>query len=106
MIFNKQIIVSRVLHLELDMELMLGNKTGYSSCPVGCLTGKPEYSMGKMARWDKLLAAPADQRKQLDERVQSLKNWELTESVDDPKKNKYKAFIDPFQTVEYCFHLL
>ena len=87
------------------MELMQGNKTAYSSCPVGCLMGKPEYSMGKMARWDKLLAAPADQRKQLDERVQSLQNWELTESVDDPKKNKYKAFIDPFQTVEYCFHL-
>ena len=62
--------------------------------------------MGKMARWDKLLAAPADQRKQLDERVQSLLNWGLTESVDDPKKNKNETFIDPFQIVEYCFHLL
>ena len=88
------------------MELMQGNKTAYSSCRVGCLTGRPEYSMGKMARWDKLLAAPADQRKQLDERVQSLLNWGLTESVDDPKKNKNETFIDPFQIVEYCFHLL
>ena len=32
------------------MELMQGNKTAYSSCPVGCLKEKPEYSMGKMAR--------------------------------------------------------
>ena len=32
------------------MELMQGNKTAYSSCPVGCLKGKPEYSTGKMAR--------------------------------------------------------
>lgn len=54
------------------MELMQGNKTAYSSCPVGCLTGRPEYSMGKMALWHKLLAAPADQRKPLDEKVQSL----------------------------------
>ena len=54
------------------MELMQGNKTAYSSCRVGCLTGRPEYSMGKMARWDKLLAAPADRRKQLDGKVQSL----------------------------------
>jgi len=60
MIFYKQKNLSRVLHLELDRELMQGNKTAYSSCPVGCLTGTPEYSMGKMARWDKLLAAPAD----------------------------------------------
>lgn len=106
MIFHKQKNVSRVLHLELDMELMQGNKTAYSSCPVGCLTGKPVYSMGKMARQDKLLAPPADQRKQLDEKVQSLQNWGLTESVDDPKKNKNEIFIDPFQTAEYCFHLL
>lgn len=88
------------------MELMQGNKTAYSSCPVGCLKGKPEYSTGKMARQDKLLAAPADQRKQLDEKFQSLQNWALTESVDDPKKNMNETFIDPFQTAEYCFHLL
>ena len=72
MIFHKQKNVSRVLHLELGMELMQGNKTAYSSCRVGCLTGRPEYSMGKMARWDKILAAPADRRKQLDGKVQSL----------------------------------
>lgn len=88
------------------MELMQGNKTAYSSRPVDCLTGKPEYSMGKMALQDKLLEAPADQCKQLDEKVQSLWNWGLTESVDDPKKNKNETFIDPFQTAEYCFHLL
>lgn len=88
------------------MELMQGNKTAYSSCPVGCLKGKPEYSTGKMTRQDKLLAAPADQRKQLDEKFQSLYNWALTESVIDPKKNKNETFIDPFQIVEYCFHLL
>ena len=106
MILHKQKNVCRVLHLELDMELMQGNKTACSSCPGGCLKGKPVYSTGKMARYDKLLASPADQRKPLDEKVQSLLNWGLTESVDDPKKNKNETFIDPFQIVEYCFHLL